>query len=125
MSHFTSVRCEIYEEATLWEVLKEMGYRISNNTRLTNSYGGHTTVNFQIELPNSSNIGFRKKAGERNFNIEVDWMSVRGVNRRDFKRNLMQEYSKKIVYRQAKAMGYNVRTVINEDKTIRMVLHRR
>ena len=102
-----------------------MGYRISTSTQLTNSYGGHTTVNFQIELANSSNIGFRKKAGERNFNIEVDWMSVRGVNRRDFKRNLMQEYSKKIVYRQAKAMGYNVRTVINEDKTIRMVLHRR
>lgn len=103
-----------------------MGYKISTVTKLVNNYGGTKRVNFQIELPNSTNIGFVKNVGERNYNIVVDWFSVHGVNRKEFKRKLMQEYSKKIVYRQARAMGYNVREVVNKkDNTIRMVLRKR
>ncbi len=125
MSSFTTIKCEIYEEATLMETLIEMGYKISHNTKLVNNYGGSKNVNFQIELENSTNIGFYRKTGERNFNIVVDWFSVHGVNRKEFKRKLMQEYSKKIVHRQARAMGYNVKTIVNKDKTIRMVLQKR
>ena len=84
MSHFTSVKTKLLEDATLIEVLKEMGYEISYETNMTNSWGSSKRVNFQIVIPNSDNIGFIKKAGERNFSMVVDWLGVKGINRREF-----------------------------------------
>lgn len=125
MSHFTSVKTKIYEDATLIEVLKEMGYEISYEKTMNNSYGSSKRVDFQIVLPNSDNIGFIKKAGERNFNMVVDWLGVKKINRREFLPKIMREYSKKIVYRQARGMGYRVEQKTNKkDNSIRLVLRK-
>lgn len=126
MSHFSTVKTKLYEDATLIEVLKELGYAISYETVLKNSYGGRSTVNFQVIIPKSDNIGFVKKAGEREFTMVVDWLGVHGVNRREFLQKVMREYSKKIVYRQARAMGYRVEHTTNKkDNSIRLVLRKR
>ncbi|KKM02449.1 hypothetical protein LCGC14_1784310 [marine sediment metagenome] len=126
MSHYTSVKTKIYEDATLIEVLKEMGYEVSYETNMNNSWGGNRRVNFQIVIPNSDNIGFVRKAGERNFSMVVDWFGVKGVSRREFLPKVMREYSKRIVYRQARAMGYRVEQHVNKkDNSIRMVLRKR
>ncbi|KKN34229.1 hypothetical protein LCGC14_0795780 [marine sediment metagenome] len=102
-----------------------MGYEISYETKMKNSWGGNRRVDFQIIIPNSDNIGFVKKAGERNFSMVVDWFGVKGISRREFLPNLMQEYSKKIVYRQARAMGYRVEQKVNKkNKTIKLVLRK-
>jgi len=121
MSHYTSVKTKLYETATLIEVIKEMGYEISYATTLENSFGKRR-VDFQIEIPKSDNIGFVKKAGKRTLEMVVDWFGVKGVSRRGFLPKLMQEYSKKIVYRQAKAMGYHVKQEKKKDNSIRLVL---
>lgn len=120
------MKTKIYESVTLIEVLKEMGYAISYEPMLRNSYGGQNRVDFQAIIPNSDNIGFVKKAGEREFSMVVDWFGVKGVNRRGFLQKVMQEYSKKIVYRQARSMGYSIEQTVNKkDNSIRLVLRKR
>jgi len=125
MSHFTSVKTKLYEEATLVEVLTEMGYKVSYWKSLENTWGMTKRVDFQIDIPASDNIGFVKKAGERTFDIVVDWGGIHGIKRREFMQKLMQEYSKKIVRRQARAMGYQIEQKKNKkDNTIRLVLRK-
>lgn len=123
MSHWTELKLKIPDEEILRNVLKEMGHTIIEDKNLFGYAKRKESVDFQIRLDNSYNIGFRKVNG--NINIITDWYGVRGVNRDSFHRDINQKYAQRVVYRVAKKKGYRIVKNINKtDNTIQITLRK-
>ena len=123
MSHFTTIKAKIYDKGTLIDVLREMGYKILDNNILHGYNGEKFNVAFQIEL-DSYNIGFRKV--NDCYEIVADWYGVRGVNPKDFTRDLTQRYALKTItdeLQRGRLRRYRiVSKQTDENNTIKLVL---
>jgi len=126
MSHFTKVQIKIYDKEALEEILKEMGYTISNSKFLIGYNGSKTKVDFQIKLINSYNIGFKKV--DNHYEIVADWYGVKNINQTNFLRELKQKYALNIIKKELKKGNlrkYRIVSNNNNGKTIKLVLRGR
>jgi len=122
MSSFTTVKTEMYEEHTLREVIKALGFQISEEKELKNYYGTIQNVDFQVIGRGGKNIGF-KKVG-RCYEIIADTFMNKAY--KSTTRMILQNYAQKIVMRNVNALGYTqVKRTVGKDNTIKLVLVKR
>lgn len=126
MSHFTKVQIKIYNREALEDILKEMCYTISNKKTLIGYRGAKSEVDFQIELANSYNIGFKKV--DDHYEIVADWYGVKNINSAIFLRELKQKYALKIIKTELNKGNLRKYRIVSQDKkgnTIKLVLRGR
>ena len=122
MSQFTTVQTEIRDEFGLRETIKDLGYKLSDVKELK-GYGGITQAcDFQIEVANGYNIGFKKIDG--NFQVISDRFLNPSYN--TIVPAVLQGYAHRIIERNARAMGYTqVKRTVDKDNTIKLVYVKR
>ena len=122
MSQFTTIKTEMYEESTLREVIRALGFQISEEKELKNYYGNVQNVDFQVVGRGGKNIGF-KKVG-RSYQIIADTFMNKAYT--SSTRMILQNYAQAIVMRNVNALGYTqVKRTVDKDNTIKLVLVRR
>ena len=71
MSHFTTIKVQIKNSDTLFQVLQELGYQVECNTNVRGYRGTTTLADYVIRQKNGYDLGFRR-AGE-NYEIIADF----------------------------------------------------
>ncbi len=122
MSHFTTVETQIRDEAVLRHLIKELGYNIVEDIELKGYAGSIFAVDFQIEVKNGYNIGFKKI----NNNIQLVGDKFMNPQYQPIVTNILQGYATNIVMRNVNAMGYTqVKRTVDKDNTIKLTLVKR
>lgn len=122
MSQFTSIETKIYEEHTLKEVIKQLGYELLEDKELIGYGGAIQHVDFQVKVRKGYNIGFRKEKGA--YKLIADRFMNPSYN--TITSSIIQTYATRIVMRNVEAMGYTtVKRTVDKDNTIKLVLVKR
>jgi len=121
MSHFTIIKTKIFEKETLLNALKELNYEISFDKNLIGYRGQKLNVNFQIKLEGKYNIGFVKNG--TSYDIVGDLYYIH--NSKEIIGKIKQLYSKTIVMRNIRRLGYNLVEEKNNNNTIQIVMRKR
>lgn len=122
MSHFTTIKTQIFEKNTLLEVLKKLNYEISYDKSLIGYRGQKFNVEFQMKLEGKYNIGFVKNS--KAYDIVGDVYFI--PNSKEIIGKIKQLYSKKIVVRNIRKLGYNLveEKTNNNTNTIQLVMRK-
>ncbi len=129
MSHFSTIRTSIRDEAALHAGLHDLGYTVVAGQRQVGGYGGRTErVDFVVTLPQGYGIGFRRQ-DDGTYAIVADWWGVRASQQTfqqqiaEIERQIRQRYAYEKVKKEVEARGLSV---IEEerlqDQTIRLIV---
>jgi len=86
MSHFTRLKTNIRDKATLVHCLQEMGYRVKEGGTIR-GHQGSRYVDVVVSINNSYEIGFVKDP-EGAYELLADWWGVRGTSQEQFAQEL-------------------------------------
>ena len=93
MSHFTRIKTHMVEKQYLVQALKDLGYAPDQGNLHVRGFGGRRSA-VEIRVPTRGrgyDIGFRQVGGA--YEVVADWWGIRGINRQQFVRQLVQRYA--------------------------------
>lgn len=129
MSHFSTIRTSIKDEAALKQGLQTLGYTIVTGQSRVSGYGGQAqSVDFVVKPSQGYAIGFRRQA-DGNYVIVADWWGV-SVDQSTFRSQMAeieqairQRYAYEKVKKEVESRGMGiVEEEKLEDQTIRLVV---
>lgn len=121
MSHFTTIKFQIKNSDTLFQVLQELGYQIECNTNVRGYQGNTTQSEYVIRQKNGYDLGFRRN-GE-NYEIVADFWGAK-INQQEFVNSITQKYAHKTLMATIQEQGLEVEEEVLEDGTVRVVVWR-
>ncbi len=124
MSHFSRLKTQIIEKEFLLQALQDLGYTVAEGQLEVQGFGDKATpVEVLASKQYSYDIGFRKKSDH--YEIVADWWGVTGINRNDFRSQLMQRYAYRVTLAKLEAQGFSlVNEEAGEKGQVRLVLRR-
>jgi hypothetical protein len=122
MSHFTTIKVQIKQGEVLYQVLKELGYQVVQNTQVRGFMGDKTNAEYVIKQSNGYDLGFRKN-GE-SYELVADFWGAK-INQQEFINNISQKYAHKTLMETIQTEGFNVEEEeVLADGTVRVVVGR-
>lgn len=122
MSHFTTIKVQIKNSDTLFQVLQELGYQVECNTNVRGYQGNTTQAEYVIRQKNGYDLGFRR-SGE-NYEIIADFWGAK-INQKEFVNSITQKYAHKTLMAIIQEQGLDVEEEeVLEDGTVRVVVGR-
>ncbi|MBE9233629.1 DUF1257 domain-containing protein [Cuspidothrix issatschenkoi LEGE 03284] len=122
MSHFTTIKVQIKQGEVLYQVLKELGYQVVQNTQVRGFMGDTTNAEYVIKQSNGYDLGFRKN-GE-SYELVADFWGAK-INQQEFINNISQKYAHKTLMETIQTEGFNVEEEeVLADGTVRVVVGR-
>jgi hypothetical protein len=123
MSHFTTIKVQIKNGEILTNVLKELGYKVENNTQVRGYEGDETHAQYVIRQSNGYDLGFRKD-GDDNYEVIADFWGA-DINQTKFVNQIQQKYAHQMLLQTAVTEGYTVEDEeVLADGTVRVVVGR-
>ncbi|MFM6106268.1 MAG: DUF1257 domain-containing protein [Sphaerospermopsis kisseleviana] len=120
MSHFTTIKVEIKQGEVLYQVLKELGYQVAQNTQVRGYMGDKTHAEYVIKQSNGYDLGFRKN-GE-SYELVADFWGAE-INQQEFINQISQKYAHKTLMETIQTEGFNVEEEeVLTDGTVRVVV---
>lgn len=92
MSHFTTIKVQIKNSDTLFQILQELGYQVECNINVRGYQGNTTQSEYVIRQKNGYDLGFRRN-GEI-YEIVADFWGAK-INQQDFVNSITQKYAHK------------------------------
>ena len=120
MSHFTTIKVQIKNSDTLFQVLQELGYQVECNTNVRGYQGNTTQSEYVIRQKNGYDLGFRRN-GE-NYEIVADFWGAK-INQQEFVNSITQKYAHKTLMATIQEQELEEEEVL-EDGTVRVVVGR-
>jgi len=120
MSHFSEVKTNLKDRTILQKTLTEMGFTIEENeagVEVRGFMGEKQSAEFKILTRTHYDIGFRQGV-DGNYEVVGDWEllpRVSGIERELFTNKLKREYAKTAITETAKARGFDVECVEDEE----------
>lgn len=122
MSHFTTIKVQIKNGDTLYQILQELGYRVECNTTVRGYRGITTQAEYVIRQRNGYDLGFRKQ-GE-SYELVADFWGAQ-VDQEAFINTITRMYAHTTLLQTAAAEGFTVEAEETlADGTIRVVVGR-
>ncbi len=122
MSHFTRVRTQLRNMATVGRALEEMGYEVEESTAVRGYRGQEAKADLVIRANADYDIGFRQE--DDNVVVVADFWGLR-MDRDKFTQQLAQTYAHLTITEQAEARGWQLATEeVQEDGSIKLVMQR-
>ncbi len=122
MSHFTTIKVQIKNSDTLFQVLQELGYQVECNATVRGYQGNTTQSEYVIRQKNGYDPGFRR-AGEA-YEIIADFWGAK-INQKEFVNSITQKYAHKTLMATIQEQGLEVEEEeVLEDGTVRVVVGR-
>lgn len=123
MSHITKIATQMAEREFLLAALQDLGYKYEEGNLTISGFGTNKVqVEIKIDLRLSYDIGFRKNG--QFFEIVADWWGVRGVQKEDFTRQLLQRYAYHAARNRLEEQGFTLVDEQTDKGEIRLVLRR-
>ncbi|MBD2693619.1 DUF1257 domain-containing protein [Anabaena catenula] len=120
MSHFTTIKVQIKQGEVLYQVLKELGYQVEQNTQVRGYRGDTTNAEYVIKQSNGYDLGFRKN-GE-SYELVADFWGAK-INQQEFINSISQKYAHKTLMETIQTEGFNVEEEeVLADGTVRVVV---
>lgn len=114
MSHVTTLRTRMKEEAELVMALKDLGFATRREKE------------WLVVLPSAPRLNipiYFRKVGDA-YDLVADWPDIRGITRDQFLGQVSQRYAYHVHKRELEARGFEVRSEEARDGTIRLILGR-
>ncbi|QPN56994.1 DUF1257 domain-containing protein [Synechococcus sp. CBW1107] len=127
MSHFTTIRTRVVEASHLQKALVDLGYTVQHGPITVNGYQGNTTkADLKIATASKGyDIGFRRTNSNDGYELVADWWGIRGIEQKDFVRQLHQRYAYHAAQEALIAEGFSlVEEGQQQDGTLHLVLRR-
>uniref|UniRef100_B8HX92 DUF1257 domain-containing protein n=1 Tax=Cyanothece sp. (strain PCC 7425 / ATCC 29141) TaxID=395961 RepID=B8HX92_CYAP4 len=122
MSHFTTLKVQIKNGDTLYQILQELGYQVECNTTVRGYRGITTQAEYVIRQRNGYDLGFRKQ-GE-SYELVADFWGAQ-VDQQAFINTITRMYAHTTLLQTAEAEGFTVEAEETlADGTIRVVVGR-
>ncbi|WP_071188454.1 DUF1257 domain-containing protein [Trichormus sp. NMC-1] len=122
MSHFTTIKVQIKQGEVLFQVLKELGYQVEQNTQVRGYRGDTISAEYVIKQSNGYDLGFRK-SGE-SYELVADFWGAK-INQQEFINNISQKYAHKTLMETIQTEGFNVEEEeVLADGTVRVLVGR-
>ena len=125
MSHFSRIKTRLVERAHLVAALRDLGHAPEEGRVEARGYGGaRTRVEVKIATAAAGyDVGFRHTP--EGYEVVADWWGVRGLEQKEFLRQLHQRYAYHAARAKLEEQGF---TLVSEEKQedgrIRLVLRR-
>lgn len=118
MSHFTTVKTVIRDQAILCQALRQLHYQFQEGERvLIRGYQGNTAHGqVVVDTGCKYDIGFQRQANQT-FDVCADWWGVQGntrIKQDEFLRQVNQTYSHIAVKQQVVQQGF----IIEEERVL-------
>lgn len=122
MSHFSTIKVQIKNGDTLYQVLQELGYQVERNTAVRGYQGDTTQADYVIRQSNGYDLGFRRNS--ENYELVADFWGAR-IDEKAFINSISQKYAHKTLMATVQEQGFNVEEEETlQDGTVRLVVGR-
>ncbi|PSB34030.1 DUF1257 domain-containing protein [Chlorogloea sp. CCALA 695] len=118
MSHFTTIKVQIKNSDTLFQVLQELGYQVECNINVLGYHGNTTQSEYVIRQKNGYDLGF-PHCGEI-YEIVADFWGAK-INQQEFVNSITQKYAHKTLMATIQ-QGLEVEEEVLEDGKVRVVV---
>lgn len=123
MSHFTRIRTQLRNIATVQRALEDMGYNVEEKQTVRGYRGSQINADLVVRMDGGFDIGFTQQA-EDEVAMVADFWGLK-LDKETFLKQLTQRYAYHTVMEQAQAEGFQVVTEENQqDGSIRLVVQR-
>ncbi|HTL88302.1 MAG TPA: DUF1257 domain-containing protein [Leptolyngbya sp.] len=123
MSHFTPIKVEIKQGEMLHQALRELGYKVEQNSFVRGYQGDKTQADYVIRRSNDYDLGFRRE-GDDQYVLIADFWGAR-INQHQFINQVQQKDAHKLLQQTAAEQGYTIEAEeVLEDGTVRVVVGR-
>ena len=125
MSHFSTIKTQLKEEAYLTKALNQLGYSISKEEKFIKGYKGQfTAVDISMDLPQNTSVGFKWDKNSKTYELVTDldlWKFNIPVER--FISKVTQMYAYNTIISKTQEEGYQIVEQKNKnDGSIELVL---
>jgi len=121
MSHFSTIKVNITDGDTLFQVLNQLGHQVQRNAKVRGYEGNRIQADYVVRRSNGYDFGFLKQGDA--YTLVADFWGTGDPT--EFINTVTQHYARKRLMATVKDQGFNVEAEETlEDGTMRLVVGR-